>query len=70
MQMRHRRDAIETAYASTGTLPPSEQVANLVAEAHKRFQSNVEGRNSDVYPALARVPGRAAAELHSRRHTE
>ncbi len=56
MQMLHRRDAIDTAYVSTGTLPPSELVANLVAEAHKRFQSNAEGRNSDVYPALARVP--------------
>jgi len=44
------------AYVSTGTLPPSELVAKLVAEAHKRFQSNGEGRNSDVYPALARVP--------------
>ena len=56
MQMLHRRHAIDTAYVSTGTLPPSELVANLVAEAHKRFQSNAEGRNSDVYPALARVP--------------
>lgn len=56
MQMLHRQDAIGTAYVSTGTLPPSELVANLVAEAHKRFRSNAEGRNSDVYPALARVP--------------
>jgi glutaminase len=57
MQTIHRQDAIGPAYVSTGTLPPAELVADLVAEAHKRFRSNVEGRNSDVYPALARVPG-------------
>ena len=28
----------------------------LLTEAHERFKSNREGRNSDVYPALARVP--------------
>jgi glutaminase len=31
-------------------------VATLVAEAHNRFKSNAEGKNSTVYPALARVP--------------
>ena len=46
----------EAAYVSTGSLPPSEFVTDLVAEAHKRFQSNTDGRNSDIYPALARVP--------------
>lgn len=46
----------EAVYVSTGSLPPSELVSNLVAEAHRRFQSNTEGRNSDIYPALARVP--------------
>ena len=45
-----------SSYVSTGSLPPSDQVARLVAEAHERF-GNVElGKNSQVYPALARVP--------------
>jgi glutaminase len=44
------------SYVSTGTLPPDEFVATLVGEAHKRFQSHTEGKNSEVYPALAKVP--------------
>ena len=43
-------------YVSTGCLPPSEVVAALVNDAHERFKSNTEGRNSDVYPSLAAVP--------------
>lgn len=43
-------------YISTGHLPPAELVTRLVAEAHERFKSNSEGANSQVYPALARVP--------------
>jgi len=31
-------------------------VKALVSEAYERFKLNSEGRNSDVYPALARVP--------------
>jgi len=45
----------EAVYVSTGQLPSSDQVRDLVAEAHTRFKSNNEGKNSDVYPALARV---------------
>ena len=44
------------AYVSTGHLPDAKQVQTLVSEAHKRFKSTVEGNNSDVYPALTRVP--------------
>lgn len=44
------------AYVSTGSLPPSDQVARLVTEAHERFASVTLGKNSQVYPALARVP--------------
>ena len=44
------------SYVSTGTLPPDELVATLVSEAHKRFQFHTEGKNSEIYPALARVP--------------
>jgi glutaminase len=43
-------------YVSTGRLPPPERVATLVAEAHNRFKSNAEGKNSTVYPVLERVP--------------
>jgi glutaminase len=44
------------SYVSTGHLPPPDLVRALVAEAHERFKSNTEGKNSQVYPALARVP--------------
>jgi len=43
-------------YVSTGHLPSPDQVRALVAEAHERFKSNTDGQNSQVYPALARVP--------------
>ncbi len=42
---------------STGHLPPRELVTSLVAEAHNRFKSNLEGKNSAAYPALERVQG-------------
>ena len=48
--------AAEAGYVSTGHLPPSDLVAEWVAEAHRRFQSNGEGSNSSVYPALERMP--------------
>ena len=41
---------------STGHLPPAELARSLVDEAHERFKSVTEGKNSKVYPALARVP--------------
>ncbi len=47
-----------SAYVSTGHLPPPEQVQALVAEAHQRFKSDTEGKNSQVYPALAKVPSK------------
>ena len=50
------RERAEHDYVSTGHLPSPEQVKALVAEAHARFQSNTEGQNSHVYPALAEVP--------------
>src|SRR5262249_40751926 len=43
-------------YVSTGHLPSPEMVKALVSEAYERFKSNGEGRNSDIYPALARAP--------------
>jgi glutaminase len=43
------------SYVSTGCLPPSDVVTALVNDAHERFKSSTEGRNSDVYPSLAAV---------------
>jgi glutaminase len=45
-----------TPHISTGHLPSRDMVETLVAEAHKRFKSVVQGENSQVYPALASVP--------------
>jgi glutaminase len=49
-------DSLDSPFISTGELPTPERVAALVAEAHARFKSNTDGENSQVYPALARVP--------------
>jgi glutaminase len=44
------------ALVSTGRLPPAERIKEMAAEARERFLWNTEGRNSQVYPALAVVP--------------
>jgi glutaminase len=49
------KEPAEASFVSTGHLPPAERVCELVAEAHRRFQANTDGKNSTVYPALARV---------------
>lgn len=49
-------DKEQAAFVSTGRLPSAELVTSLVNEAYDRFRSNTEGANSQVYPALARVP--------------
>ena len=46
----------ERPYVSTGHLPEPGTVQKLVSDAHARFGSNTEGQNSQVYPALAKVP--------------
>src|SRR5262245_65337831 len=43
-------------YISTGHLPAPDLVETLVAEAHAKFKSTSDGENSQVYPALAKVP--------------
>jgi glutaminase len=43
-------------FVSTGRLPDQDVIAALIAEAHQRFQSNTDGQNSQIYPALAQVP--------------
>jgi glutaminase len=45
-----------SSYVSTGHLPPPERVRALVEEAYERYRAVAEGKNSEVYPALARVP--------------
>lgn len=51
------RSAIdERPYVSTGHLPNPEMVQSLVEDAHRHLKSNVNGKNSQVYPTLARVP--------------
>src|SRR5262245_25831908 len=49
-------NAAEAPYVSTGHLPSPARDGTLVAEAHQRYRSNTDGQNSQVYPALARVP--------------
>lgn len=45
-------------FVSTGSLPEPQVVQQLIDEAHERFKSNSEGRNSGVYPALEKAdPG-------------
>src|SRR5215831_15108370 len=50
------REAAGHDFVSTGHLPSAELVKALVSEAYERFKSDREGQNSQVYPALARVP--------------
>ena len=42
-------------FVSTGRLPSPETVKELVDEAYQRFRFVSDGRNSTVYPALAKV---------------
>jgi glutaminase len=43
-------------HVSTGHLPPAGEVVRLIDEVYARYGSNTDGRNSQVYPALAAVP--------------
>ncbi|MEU7902955.1 glutaminase A [Actinoplanes sp. NPDC049118] len=49
-------DRGEPPFVSTGRLPPSEVVTDLVRQAHQRYASDDRGSLSTVYPALTRVP--------------
>ena len=48
----------ESLYVSTGHLPSPEMVESLVAEAYELYRFDTAGANSQVYPALARVPSK------------
>jgi len=52
------RAASSSPFVSTGHLPAAATITALLTDAHERFASNRDGANSDVYPALARVPAR------------
>jgi glutaminase len=47
---------LEQPFVSTGSLPSSEQVRELVDEAYERYRDEAAGARSTVYPALAEVP--------------
>lgn len=49
-------EPLGNSFVSTGQLPPAESVAALLAEAYELAKDSTEGQNSQVYPALARVP--------------
>jgi glutaminase len=53
---RRTDEADKHSYVSTGHLPPPDRVSALVTEAYERFKLDAGGTNSQVYPALARVP--------------
>lgn len=43
-------------FVSSGSLPSPEFVQQALNEAYTRYRTNTDGVNSQVYPALARVP--------------
>ena len=53
--MSSDRASVDLPFVSTGRLPSPDVVRTLVDEAHERFRVSRDGRNSDVYPALADV---------------
>lgn len=48
--------AQQQPFVSTGALPPADVVGALVTEAYEQYRGVDDGRSSDVYPALGRVP--------------
>jgi glutaminase len=52
---RETRDG--APFVSTGTLPGPDVVQAWIDEAHERYRHIREGRPSEVYPALAQIPG-------------
>ena len=49
------REVDTQPFVSTGQLPPTGRVVQLVDEAYRLFRGDGEGEVSDVYPALMRV---------------
>jgi glutaminase len=46
----------KSAYVSSGSLPSPASVQQALEDAYNLYRSNTDGKNSQVYPALARVP--------------
>jgi glutaminase len=46
----------KTSFISTGALPDPEFVQKSIEDAYQQFRSITDGKNSQVYPALARMP--------------
>jgi glutaminase len=62
--------SLERHCISTGHLPAPEMVQSLAQDTHRRSKSNSDGKNSQAYPAMARVPselfGACVAETSGR----
>jgi glutaminase len=56
MRTHAKIDKSEPSYVSTGHLPTAQVIKALSDEAYEMYKSNVDGTNSHVYPALAKVP--------------
>lgn len=54
--MQNQEEELEPGYVSTGRLPESKIIQELLNDAYAYYKTNTEGNNSQVYPALARVP--------------
>jgi len=48
--------ASQPGFVSSGNLPAPEEVQRLIGVAHQLYASDTQGSNSQVYPALSRVP--------------
>lgn len=72
MNQRESSSDAVPPYISTGHLPVADRVQSLVHEAQQRFRACSDGENSQVYPALARVPpelfGIALVDVDGRLH--
>jgi glutaminase len=51
----HAPGATPDDYISTGDLPPRDDLQAVLDDAYARYRGVADGRNSTVYPALARV---------------
>jgi len=55
MQTLGENETFDADYVSTGKLPSSDLIQQLIHDAHERYKPNTDGTNSRVYPALERV---------------
>jgi glutaminase len=48
--------AADDFVVSTGKLPPTERIQELISDAYERFRHNDDGENAPQYPALTNAP--------------